>query len=446
MKRLLLATTALTAVGLFVGADYAAAQSAPMNQTDSRAQRDSEAAETAPVPPPETGYVSPAAKRIELKLSGYFQQWGVWTNQEYKTRPGGVGTPSRHQSTNQVSQKHNSEICFIGQTTLDNGLTIGVNVQMEANTSSDQIDESYLFLQSPSMGRIEVGDTNNAGYKLHVTAPDGGISLDSGDLCNITAFETGNQGNNSGLGASLFDTPLCTTNLRLNDNDSGKFTYFTPRYAGFQAGISYIPEFAAGGGDNNSALKLAGTGNLGRASGQNNGVSPGLNYTDKFGDFGVMASLGYLYAQASQSDFPNQTTGNVKNLVAYNGGAQFSYAGFSFGGAYIYVPQGTRTITGAATTANPAGTNVRFNGESWTAGAAYSFGPYKIGLDYLNGRNNKTTSGGQDRLEQATVSGTWTMGPGIRLVGGVFYYDWQEENQLSENNGIGVTTAMKIGF
>ena len=48
---------------------------------------------------------------------------------------------------NVVDQKHNSEICFIGQTTLDNGLTVGVNVQIEANTEADQVDETYLFLQ-----------------------------------------------------------------------------------------------------------------------------------------------------------------------------------------------------------------------------------------------------------------------------------------------------------
>lgn len=83
---------------------------------------------------------------------------------------------------------------------------------------------------------------------------------------------------------------------------------------------------------------------------------------------------------------------------------------------------------------------------SWTAGAAYEFGPYKVGVDYMKGENNKTTSGGLDRLEQAVVSGSYALGPGIRVVGGIFYYDWQEENRMSENNGIGGTTALKIGF
>src|SRR5512144_962208 len=213
----------------------------------------------APAPTPPGTSVSKSAERIKLGLSGYFQQWGVATDQDLKQRAV-IGGPRAKQPTNTVTQKHNSEVCVIGQTTLDSGLTIGINVQIEANTSSDQIDESYLFVQSPTMGQVIVGDENNAGYLLHVTAPDGGISLDSGDLLLSRMFETGTIPTAQGgtTGTPTLDTPLGTTNLRLFDNDSGKFTYITPRFAGFQAGISYIPNFT-NGGDNNAALKRVGT-------------------------------------------------------------------------------------------------------------------------------------------------------------------------------------------
>jgi predicted porin len=398
----------------------------------------------APAPTPPGTYVSKSAERIKLGLSGYFQQWGVATEQDLKTRaaPGG---PRATQPTNTVTQKHNSEVCVIGQTTLDNGLTIGVNVQIEANTSSDQIDESYLFLQSPTAGQLIVGDENNAGYLLHVTAPDGGISLDSGDLLLSRMFETGSIPTAQGTTTTTptLDTPLGTTNLRLLDNDSGKFSYITPRFAGFQAGVSYIPNFQGGGGDNNSALKRSGTGDLvngsanpGRSSGINNGVSPGINYTENFGGFGVQASAGALWADSGSftATAPAAVTGHSKNLEAYNAGLQLSFAGFSFGGAYLTVPQGQ-------------GPQFKLNGQSWTVGAAYEFGPYKVGLDYMKGTNNGTSGGGSSRLDQGVVSGTYTLGPGIRLVGGVFYYDWNAENGISQNtNGVGGATGLKIAF
>jgi hypothetical protein len=441
MRKLLYATTALTTAALIAGtAGDAAAQAAPTPPSPSpyREQLPTVTPQPTPAPAP---YVSKAAERIKLGLSGYYQQWAVATDQSFRTKAA-PGAASVHQATNFVDNKHNSEICVIGQTTLDNGLTIGVNVQIEAFSESDVIDESYLFLQSPTAGQLIVGDENNAGYLLHVTAPDGGISLDSGDLLNIVAFETG--------GAAFFDTPLGTTNLRLNDNDSGKFTYITPRFAGFQAGVSYIPEFEAGG-DNNSALRKVGTGSTiggtaGRNQGQYNGVAGGLNFTDTFGPVGVQASGGILSAQAF-SGGPNISD---SELIAYNAGAQFSFAGFSVGGGWMWVPQGQRGINGTAPAATvagvPVGTPLKFNGQSWTVGGAYEFGPYKVGLDYMTGTNNKTSGGGVDRLEQAIVSGTYTLGPGIRLVGGVMYYDWQEENRLSQNNGIGGLTGLKLAF
>lgn len=407
MKNRLWTTTALTSVAIvFLTSAEAAAQAHPGE-----------------VPPTTTPVVAPPApQRIKLGLSGYYQQWAVATNQSYKTR----ATPdssARYQNTVFLDNKHNSEVCVIGQTTLDNGLTIGVNIQIEAFSEGDSIDESYLFLQSPTLGQVIVGDEDNAAYLLHVTAPDGGIPIDSGDLVKVRMFETG--------GGVLFDTPLATTNLRLNDNDSGKFTYISPRFAGFQVGASYIPNFEQPGGDNNSALTAVGTGDGGRNSGQHDGVAAAVNYTETFGGFGVQASGGFLRAD-SFSGGPNKSD---SNLIGYNAGAQFSYEGVTVGGGWMWVPQGQRTAT------------TKFNGQSWSVGAAYTFGPYKVGFEYFTGNNNKTGNGGRDRLEQTGVSGTYTLGPGIRLVGGVFYYDWQEENKLSQNkNGVLGATAIKLAF
>jgi outer membrane protein OmpU len=470
MRKLLYATTALSTAALIAGtAGDAAAQTSPSpapSLWNPAAASDPILAQAAPPttpaapapagPPPtvreihQTGpapaptppgtYVSKAAERIKLGLSGYYQQWGVATDQDLKTRAV-VGGPRAKQPTNTVTNKHNSEICVIGQTTLDNGLTIGVNVQIEASSSSDQVDESYLFVQSPTMGQIIAGDENNAGFLLHVTAPDGGISLDSGDLLNIRAFETGSIPTAQGTttGTPVFDTPLGTTNLRLLDNDSGKFTYITPRFAGFQAGISYIPEFTSGG-DNNSALKRNGTGDApfgvlgaGQARGISNGVSPGLNFTDTFGGVGVQASGGALFAETG-SGYAAPLTGHTKDLSAYNAGLQLSFAGFSVGGGWIYVPQGQ-------------GPAFKLNGQSWVVGGAYEFGPYKVGLGYMKGTNNGTSAGGESRLDQGVVSGTYTLGPGIRLVGGLFYYDWNAESGISQNtNGIGAATGLKLAF
>ena len=66
----------------------------------------------------------------------------------------------------------NSEIIFSPNVTLDNGMTFGFNVQMEAlnGGGADGIDESYVTISSDTLGRIDLGSENSAGYRSMVAA------------------------------------------------------------------------------------------------------------------------------------------------------------------------------------------------------------------------------------------------------------------------------------
>ena len=374
-----------------------------------------------------------AADRIKIGVHGYHQQWLVGGHQdlEVKANPGPGNISGALRSTNDVDQKHNSEICFVGETTLDNGITFGVNVQLEANTSGDQIDESYMYVQSDSLGRLIIGDENNAGYLLHVTAPNGGVSIDSGDMIN-NAFWV-----NPGL--NYYDTAVGTTNLRFRDNDSGKISYISPRFVGIQLGVSFIPQFE-NGGDTNNSLKINPAAFQGNTSNNiNQGWAGGINYTEDFNGFGVKLSGGVLWGDNGA----DSVTGDDDNLFAWNTGAQFSYAGFSFGGAYN---RGTGGGGGAA-----GGNGIRSNSNSWTVGARYEVGPYAVGIGYMKGEQNQLSNAtGKGRLDQANISGTYQLGPGIRLVGGIYAFDGESEGNNdpggAENDGWGGTVAFKLGF
>src|SRR3546814_20760154 len=53
-----------------------------------------------------------------------------------------------------------AEIWFNIRSVLDNGTVIGGRIELEGSTESDQIDESYLFVEKHDLGRIEVGSTD----------------------------------------------------------------------------------------------------------------------------------------------------------------------------------------------------------------------------------------------------------------------------------------------
>jgi hypothetical protein len=404
-------------------------------------------------------YVPQAAQRIKVGIGGYHQQWAVGLRQRIDDGPGDIaavpGARSNTIKTNPIDQKHNAEICFIGQTTLDNGLTIALNVQLEANSETDQIDETYIVLQGPSFGQAIIGDENNAPYLMHVWPPDGGVSLDEGDLCNIDAWVN--------TGVSYFEAPLCTTNLRMTDNDSGKFSYITPRFAGLQAGLSFIPQAEAGGDDNNGASFVrSGVGSGTQISAARNryanGWAGGVNYTQPFDGWGVQFQSGALW-------FPRgkvQPVGrNGSDLLLYNASAQVTVGSFSVGGAYLKAPNKYAVDRNVTNLNGIAGQNATYSSGGWSyaLGAAYEFGPYKVGVGYMYGQGYGLVSasgpaaavntGNDQSLEQAVVSGTWTMGPGIRLVGGVFAFDLETDTPGVtgyNSKGIGAATGLKLAF
>jgi predicted porin len=368
-----------------------------------------------------------AAERIQVRVSGYHQQWGVASFQDVDR------TDNVDVDTTLVDQKHNSEICFVGETKLDNGITVGINVQLEANSEADQIDESYLFLTSPDFGQILLGDENSAAYLLAVVAPDGGISLNQGDTTAMPndgawfLLPTSFAANNTFINGTL---------IRPNDDDSGKFTYFSPRFGGVQVGFSYIPQYEAGG-DQNSSLLGTQTGDgrvaAGNVNSLHDGFSGGLNYKGEFSGVGIQASAGI------QTGETTNTTSDRANddLLAYSGGVQVAFAGFTVGGSYASM-NGDRTAT------------TRFNSHGYDVGAAYATGPYTVGLTYQRGEsqgirgNNQTNS-----LDQIVLSGGYQMGPGVRLVGGVFVYDADGEKggaNIENNNGWGLASGLKLSF
>jgi hypothetical protein len=393
MRTLLYATTALTAAGLIVGA-----------AGDARAQSEDE-------------------QKIKIEIHGYFQQWGVAANQDID------GAAGIDFDASPFDQKHNSELCFVGATQLSSGIEVGIQVQMEANTSEDQIDESFMYVEG-DWGLLQIGDTDNAAYKMAVVAPNGGVTVNDGDLVGISAFALPDFF----AGTS---TTIDTTPLVLTDDDSGKFNYFTPRYAGFQLGVSYIPQFESGGDNNNSIVRTQT--DAGTTGPVQDGVAVGLNYEGEFAGIGVSASGGYLYGD------PSGESGSA-DVNGFNGGVLFEISGIEFGGSFTQAYGDVED-------------NRSLRGHAYDVGIAYSFGPYKVGVTYIRGVSEGDIDDSSDqRLDQVVVSGTYTLGPGVDLVGGLFYYDADGEPEVAAanaaagdggiqgNDGYGAAAGFKLTF
>lgn len=266
-----------------------------------------------------------------------------------------------------IDSKQDSEIHFLPSVTLDNGLKIGADIQIEGNTGSDQIDESYMFIKG-SFGEVLLGSENSAGFKMTVVAPDVTfLEVNSGSLTAFIPF-SGSFGGVS-VGNDFFRGTLGTTLLEVSrNNDAQRFTYFTPRFSGFQAGVSYARD---GRQDDNTQVDTD--------QELHDIFDVGANYTNTFGDFSVAVSGRY----------GNGDDNVGSNSQVWAAGLNLGYAGFTIGGSY-----GEQTGAGI------------MNGDIWDAGISYETGPWGFSFTYQNGENvddenfGLVGNGGDEELQQ----------------------------------------------
>jgi hypothetical protein len=350
-----------------------------------------------------------AASKMKLGVGGYMEQWFGFTS----------GDDAIGQDYSGFSTVSDGEIHFKGSTTLDNGLKIGVNVQLEAQQGGDQIDEQYMTV-SGEFGQIIIGDENSAMYKMHYAPSDFGIGMNSGDNTAWNKPVSDAEGDSINMG-SHYRSPFGATYIEPDAvNDSAKISYFTPRKMGFQLGVSYAPDANQ---DSNGLPN--------RDAANTDYIMVGLNFKQKMGAMSVGISGGYgtVTDAAVGSDEPEATSFGIK-LGMGGASAGVSYANFSDHG--------------------------NKDQEGINAGVAYSQGKMGVSLAYYHGEkdgNNgsATTLDGQAERDVIHLSGKYALGPGVTLAGtlGHAVYssdDADIDNSVNESASTYVVMGLKVGF
>lgn len=414
MKKQLLSTSALVAAGLFGAAGAASAQTAP------------------------------ASSPIQVTVGGYMYQFLSYTSQDDRTGGAAGSTNANFATTTakplKVQVNNDSEIWFQGKSTLANGISVAMRVELEGNTETDQIDESFAIVEG-AFGRIEVGSTDNAAYKTSIHAPDAAMGIGTagvmGYVSNLVANPTS---------SGILDTPFETTLPRMADNDSEKISYFSPRFEGFQLGLSYIPELTQDRGGIGGVRYKSNT--------YNTGFAAGLNFTRAFGPIDIAAAAGYTHFNKPDSTTTSNAT--LSDPKGYNFGLQVGYAGFRVGGSYLKVKDyafvtpaasaAGSTFTGAGWT---AATGQLGDGRSFDAGLTYTFGPAVVGVTYFDGRSRgDTATAGHNKLQGGALTGRYQLGPGVNVEASVFHVkiDSKHTSDIEDNKATGLMTGLLLNF
>lgn len=435
-----------------------------------------------------------AADPIKIGVGGYYTFYGAAGNIQPTYATDGTATQYKG-----IEFLQEGEIHFIGQTKLDNGTSVGVTVELEAwntNTAVNNqiIDEAFLFAFG-NWGRVELGARDPGPYRMYYGTPSAliGWGFVQHNHAYLNASVMANNKAYRGFLSTTIDPQM---------QDSNRINYFTPRFSGLQIGVAYTPKFqpqilmGANGVSPGPGLV---SGTCGFPAPTNVFNCPtadyswqdafdiGANYLNKFGDLSVALFGAFMYSSFVPGFTPFSPSANMvtgANLTAWKqwvAGAQFSFAGFTIGGALGWDNNGR-----GANYFTRVDNDTRF----YTAGVMYETGPWQMSAGWAGFRNtngdgsatvtsiatgtqtqtlntaamtgvpgvNSTAFGGggaavagglafgTESVDKYEVGANYALGPGVKLTGGFMYYSVSGPSNAVSGNSWAFVLGMDLRF
>jgi predicted porin len=307
----------------------------------------------------------------------------------------------------------------------DAGLGYGGEVDLLADTSPDVqgrgTNASKTFIYMDGMwGRAELGSNVGA---------DGTMKVDAGTIARATGGIDGDWNYfadaktqflaQSELPLSYGVTGLLSAATGVLDNFTGdhtdenidKVTYYTPRFAGFQVGVSFMPDQVNRGQGYGPVVTVEPNGpdrSKGLPGLSEDIITGGINYDNKFGDVGLAIAATGEHGTAESSLY--------EDLNAWNAGGKLSWMGWSLAGSY-----------GSWGDSNDAKANHAGSSTYWDAGGAYEYGPFGVSLTYLHstlacgistgtlgdGANSSCLTAGDDGFHNVSLGADYKLAPGL---------------------------------
>ena len=371
-----------------------------------------------------------AASGLKLGITGFYRNsiGGSFGNSPTTKVPSGGGGVTTFGLGNfdrqHVSMRQEIRVNFTGQTTLDNGITVGVLVGLNGENvgksgSTTQINRAYADF-SGKFGMVRVGEANSAlltdcvGDPGNVTS-NFGLNSPNESYSDVGQAQFRNQllgiagpgSNGTGAHNTFGFGPAGSAGTCYGLEGKGnKIMYFSPSFGGFTFGVSYTPQGSsrlAGG------LLAPGT-NL--KQGQANELSVGADYSHDFGSFNLTVGGG---GEWMLTEFTTAGANISQTPAYYQVGAQFGIGHFAVGASFAYAHDYAfyyPATTGGSTD------------DAWvvTGGGSYTIDAWSFGLQGIYSQWGQFNGAADDEIYWGvSLNGAYALGPGIALEGQVAY-------------------------
>lgn len=416
---------------------------------------------------------------VKLGLGGFYKGYVSFVDQD-ETPDDSTTVGDQSESAHEIDWLQDTEVHFTGETTLDNGLTVGAHIEAMADGGEFTSQESYAYF-SGAWGRINAGAEDGAVYLLQVAAPSADSNVDglrqyingvNYDVMNEADTATATFGSFVGLlldqnftaaqvvgessvvgqdvlAITTADTWLVGRGYGTFDYDnaitgySNKLTYLTPVLNGFQAGVSYTPDVSYSDDSANRFEDEAGAGE----SDYGDSYEAAARYEGQFNAVGVTLGAGYAFSdlQEAEVDLAYRDTNDngainvgTDEVVATTDDRQ----AWNLGGALTYGPVGF----GVTYMNDDMGVDGDADRDTWAFGVDYTTGPFKLGASYYM-QSQEVFSSDEIDTDRYTGGIVYTYGPGMTFRGSVSYVEHDSPVSYAEDaEATSVLLGTQINF
>ncbi len=345
------------------------------------------------------------AAPLKLNLSLNMQEWFGVVKHE---RDSG-------QNFNTLSVSTDNEIHFKAKTVLDNGIEAETFLRLNVYDGKRErrsvgLDEEWVSLGG-AFGKVYAGAKDSINKSLHHEPVDYGIGYDDVSVWVLRPV-TGPWGR----------TPLMNgqarTSLEQLSSTQPMVGYISPKLAGLQLGLTYVPNIGTLG--TNSRSSTAATHHW----------DVTLAYTREFQGLSVGLDSGFAHQDArDRLEVHN-------DLSAWNVGFKIGYAGFTLGASFIETQRPGQHADDSYT---------------WNAGLGYTNGPWGVSYTYYQERRRgaHTIDSRNEMFRANLVSGKYALGPGVTLKLSVFHGRFSVYNRDVDHLntwGYGLVSGLDVNF
>lgn len=315
--------------------------------------------------------------------------------------------------------RNDSEVSVRVDGKSDSGLGYGAVIDLEADVTADADGEglnasrTYIYLDG-GFGRFEMGSNEGPSATMAIDADN--IAAATGGINGAWTYFANPTGTTyiatPELPVEHGSTLALGSEATVNNN---KITYYSPRFSGFQIGLSYAPDLT----DKGQTVTRIDT-----AAGSAGDIFElALNYENQFDLVNLGVAGVYTYGDGDTA---------TEDLSAWNLGALLGYKGFSVAGSY-----GDWDDSLQAT-----GSSVE--GNYYTLGAGYEGGPFGVSLTYMD--SELDVVGGDNEFDNFVLGADYKLAPGFTPYAEISLYEFDSAGAAADNDGTAFILGTQLAF